>query len=194
MQKAGSGFHTPLQQLFLLEERVRLAGARLPDETDMSQRFHGIKCVVNGSHCIINMREVAEVFDAKSVTPIPGAAKWIEGVLNYRGMLVPVFRPHEYLSTSESADSALASCNGPLMVLRKVNKRNEFIAIRVNRMFGMQKFLSEDQQRLNHNTSGSNALENYVDNIISNDGKNWLRLDTQRLLDQMSTENPQHQH
>ena len=88
---------TPLQQLLKLEERVRQAGVCLPDEGDLKQKFHGIKCVINGMKCIINMQVVAEVINERQVTTIPGTAGWIEGIINYRGVLVPVYRPGELL-------------------------------------------------------------------------------------------------
>ena len=56
LQSTKGGFHTPLQQLFLLEERVRQAGARMPDDMDTQHWFHGIKCVINGRDCVINLR------------------------------------------------------------------------------------------------------------------------------------------
>lgn len=190
---ASGGFHNPLQQLFLLEERVRQAGVHLPDEADLLRRFHGIKCVVCGVDCVINMREVAEVFDDRQVTPIPGTARWIEGVMNYRGTLVPVYLPHEYLGAGDKADEVIAACNGPLLVLRKDRKGTEFNAIRVNRMFGMQKFRLDEVQPLDKGACPTDILEHYVDEIVCNDGKDWYRLQLGRLLDRMNSDNPHEQ-
>ncbi len=190
---AKGGFHTPLQQLLLLEERVRQAGVRLPDDAEQERWFHGIKCVINGSDCIINLREVAEVIDARPVTPIPGTAKWIEGVMNYRGTLVPVYRPHDFLARDKNADAALASGNGHLVVLRKDRKGNEFNAIRVNRMFGMQKFKEAELQPRGGAETAAQQLEHYVDNLVSCEGRLWYRLSISRLLDKMCGTSPRQQ-
>lgn len=189
VQISKGGFHTPLQQLFLLEERVRQAGARLPD-ADMERSFHGIKCVVNGRDCVINLREVAEVIDRRAVTPIPGAAAWIEGVINYRGVLVPVYRPHDFLARAPGADPALAAGNGHLVVLRKDRKGNEFNAIRVNRMFGMQKFNEAELQPLDCPAAADDALEHYADHVLGSEGRSWYRLNVARLMEKMCGTSP----
>jgi chemotaxis signal transduction protein len=188
-QIARGGFRTPLQQLFLLEERVRQAGVRLPD-ADMERSFHGIKCVVNGKDCVINLREVAEVIDQRCVTPIPGTAKWIEGVINYRGTLVPVYRPHDFLARSADTDAAAANADGHLVVLRKDRKGNEFNAIRVNRMFGMQKFGEGELRPAAGSDTSAEELAYYVDSLVSADGKTWCRLNTARLMERMCGTSP----
>jgi chemotaxis signal transduction protein len=192
LQNTKGGFHTPLQQLFLLEERVRQAGVRLPD-ADMERSFHGIKCVINGTDCVINLREVAEVIDKRPVTPIPGTARWIEGVINYRGALVPVYRPHDFLTRTNETNVAIASENGHLVVLRKDRKGNEFNAIRVNRMFGMQKFNETDLRAAARAVTVAEELEHYIDSLVSADGKTWCRLNTARLMERMCGTSPRQQ-
>lgn len=192
LQSARGGFNTPLQQLLLLEERARQAGVRLPD-ADQERGFHGIKCVINGKDCVINLREVAEVIDSRPVTPIPGTAIWIEGVINYRGALVPVYRPHDFLDRADAADSALARENGHLVVLRKDRKGSEFNAIRVNRMFGMQKFREADLKPVEQEAAASGDLNHYVDTLISSEGRNWRRLNIARLMEQMCGTSPRQQ-
>lgn len=189
-QGARRGFNTPLQQLVLLEERVRQAGVRLPDEQERG--FHGIKCVINGRDCVINLREVAEVIDSRPVAPIPGTATWIEGVINYRGALVPVYRPHDFLARDGGADAELARANGHLVVLRKDRKGNEFAAIRVNRMFGMQKF-RDTELRAAERGAAAGELAHYVDSLIGAEGRTWYRLNIARLIDKMCGTSPRQQ-
>jgi chemotaxis signal transduction protein len=194
MQKSTGGFRTPLQQLFLLEERARLAGVHLPDEKGMdNQRFHGVKCVINGLESVINMRHVVEAIDDRKVTPIPGTAGWIEGVMNYRGTMVPVYRIHEFLNLGANADSKLATLDGPILAVKKITKgkkSNDIHAIRVNRMIGMQKFREVDLQPLNQEHTASDTLEHYVNSIISSEGKKWYLIDINSLLEVMSGTNP----
>jgi chemotaxis signal transduction protein len=191
MQKATGGFRTPLQQLFLLEERARLAGVHLPDETGRdNQRFHGVKCVINGLESVINMRHVVEAIDDRKVSSIPGSATWIEGVMNYRGTMVPVYRIHDFLKPGVNADQKLATLDGPILVVKKDRKANELCAIRVNRMMGMQKFRELDLQPLNQEHTASDAIEYYVDSMISSEGKSWYLIDISPLLEVMSGTNP----
>ncbi len=190
VQITKGGFNTPLQQLLLLEERVRQAGVRLPDDAEQERWFHGIKCVINGRDCVVNLREVAEVIDDRPVTPIPGTAQWIEGVINYRGTLVPVYRPHDFLTRARGTDAALASGNGHLVVIRKDRKGNEFNAIRVNKMFGMQKFKEAELRPPPRGESAAQELEHYIDNLLSCEGRVWCRLNVIRLLEKMCGTSP----
>lgn len=193
MHMAMGGFHSPLQQLFLLEERARLAGVHLPDATDSDQRFYGIKCIINGMDCVINMRLVAEVIDDRKVTAIPGAAAWVEGVMNYRGTLVPVYRPHQYLSLSDSADRVSAAANGPLLIIRKDRKGGEFNALRINKMIGMQKFREADMHPVEKIVTTPDSLEYFVDNRINSESKNWYKLNISSLIEMMNKANPRQQ-
>lgn len=192
MQIVKGGFHSPLQQLFLLEERVRQAGVRLPD-SDLERSFHGIKCVINGKDCVVNLREVAEVIDQRAVTPIPGAAAWVEGVINYRGALVPVYRPHDFLARGGDVDPALATADGHLVVLRKDRRGNEFNAIRVNRMFGMQKFNEAELRPAASGVTSAEELEHYVDHLLSSEGRDWYRLNIARLMERICGTSPRKQ-
>ena len=180
MKKAG-GFHTPLQQLLLLEERIRLAGARLPEDVDQDKRFHGIKCDIGGNHCLVDIRLVSEVIEDKHVTPIPCCVDWIEGVMNYRGALVAVYNINRFLH-QESDDS-----EGPLIILRY---DNELSAIRVDQVVGMQKYLLEDFRPAAGQGEDVESLAYYTDASISIDDITWQRVDVIRLLDEMTGRDP----
>lgn len=191
MHKMAGGFRTPLQQLFLLEERARLAGVHLPDESGRDQhQFYGVKCVINGSECVINMRHVVEVVDERKVTSIPGTADWVEGVMNYRGTMVPVYRVHAFLKPTALADTGLASNDGTLLLLKRGRRSGELCAIRINRMLGMQQFRDADIQPVHQDAADPETLEHFARNTISSDGRTWLLLETPSLLDCMSSENP----
>lgn len=185
------GFRTPLQQLFLLEERARLAGVHLPDESGRDQQlFYGVKCIINGLECVINMRHVVEVIDEKKVTAIPGSAAWIEGVMNYRGTMVPVYKVHAFLKPSAGANNELATADGTILLLKRGRRGGELCAIRINRMLGMQQFQDSDIQTAGQQDSDPDTLEHHASSMVSSEGRNWLLLETPALLDRMSSTNP----
>lgn len=166
----------------------------LPDELGKDQqRFHGVKCVVNGLECVINMRHVVEAIDDRKVTPIPGTAAWVEGVMNYRGTMVPVYRIHEFLKLGANVDHSLATLDGPILAVKKDEKGkkgNEIYAIRMNRIIGMQKFREVDLHPLNQGHTATDVLEHYVNSIISSESKNWYLIEISPLLEVMSGTNP----
>lgn len=191
LQSTKGGLHTPLQQLMLLEERVRQAGASLPD-AGQDKAFHGIKCVITGRNCIINLREVAEVIDNRPVAAVPGTAPWVEGVFNYRGTLVPVYRLGEFFPDVPRQEALLASGSSHIVVLRKDRKGREFNAIRVDRLHGMQKFREAESQQYHSAAGAVDGLERVVLSQVRSDGGDWLLLDIVRLMERINGTPPFH--
>lgn len=195
MRQPAGGLRTPLQQLFLLEERARLAGVHLPDEAARDQNsFYGVKCVINGLECIINMRHVVEAIDDRKVTAIPGAADWVDGVMNYRGSMVPVYRIHAFLKPGANTDEALASLDGPILVLKRGKQgargSGEFSAIRVNRILGMQQFRDENLHALEQDGNDPDSLQYYVNDLVRSETGEWYLLEIASLLDVLNGTNP----
>lgn len=189
LQNTKGGLHTPLQQLILLEERVRQAGVSLPD-AGQDQGFHGIKCVINGRNCIINLREVAEVIDSRPVAAVPGTATWVEGVFNYRGALVPVYRLAEFFPDEPHRQPLVAAGSSHIVVLRKDRKGREFNAIRVERLHGMQKFREAELQQYHSSAGAVDGLEQMVMSQVRSDGGEWLLLDIVRLMERINATSP----
>lgn len=189
VKKAAGGFHTPLQQLLLLEERIRLAGATLPEDVDQHNRFHSIKCVIAGNPCLIDIRQVSEVIEDKQVTPIPNSVEWIEGVMNYRGSLVAVYSVNRFLhqETPKTETAGAGEGNGPLIILRYAN---ELSAIRVDQVMGMQKYLLEDFRQGEQACMDAQMLEYYTDASIDSEDKRWHRFDVAKLLDELTGRDP----
>lgn len=182
LQNSKGGLHTPLHQLMLLEERVRQAGVTLP-EAGQDQTFHGIKCVISGRNCIINLREVAEVIDSRPVAAVPGTESWVEGVFNYRGALVPVYRLGDFFPDEQRPQQASAACLSHIVVLRKDRKGREFNAIRVDRLHGMQKFREAELQQYGEVTGAADRLEQLARFQVRSEGGDWLLLDIVRLME-----------
>jgi chemotaxis signal transduction protein len=186
MKKTVGGFHTPLQQLLLLEERIRLAGATLPEDVDQQQRFHGIKCIISGVDCLVDIRLVSEVIEDKQVTPIPGCVQWIEGVMNYRGTLVTVYNINLFLHRQKEEQNKPPG-EGPLIVLRYAN---ELSAIHVDHVMGMQKYQLDDFRPVAETGSDTGELDYYTDASIDSEEKHWHRFDVIKLLDEMTGRDP----
>ena len=185
VMKKAHGFHTPLQQLLLLEERIRLAGARLPEDVDQHKRFHGIKCTIRDTDCLVDIRLVSEVIEDKYVTPIPSCVDWIEGVMNYRGALVAVYNVNRFLHEDSEKQP------GPLIILRYAN---ELTSIRVDNVLGMQKYMLDEFKEKEESSEDVEALDYYINASIESDDKTWHRFDVIKLLDEMTGRDPRIRH
>ncbi len=180
-------FKSPLQHLRLLEERVRRTGASLPQDASQLKRFHGIKCLINKVSCVVDISTVAEVIKVRYVTPIPGAVAWIEGVMNFRGALVPVYNLQQFLIQAEASVSKFAAAEGPLLVC-KVDK--QLIALRVSKVSGMQKFDFDEFTPVAQQNSNPQQIEFYIDASIASNGSCYQRFDVTRLIDVLNSYDP----
>lgn len=190
MNATVNSFNTPLQQLLLLEERVRRAGVTLPEDADQAERFYCIKCVINGQRCLMDIRAVAEVIEFRKVTPMPGSRHWIEGVMNYRGMLVPVFNLRTYFDV-ENAVSGLEGHQEALVVCRIGQEKQ---AIRVDSVNGMQKYPLSDFVPAASTDDNPNSVMHYIDASIESGDHTWWRFDIRQLLDDLICQEPMQKH
>lgn len=182
-----SSFNTPLQQLLLLEERVRRTGAMLPEDADNKDRFHGIKCVINGERCLVDIRMVSEVLEDKVVTGIPGAVSWIEGVMNFRGVFVPVYNVASFCGDARGA--AAAASDGPLIVCRY---GQDYAAVRVSHVFGMQKYPLNVFEQDESGSGDQHDFSFFTDARVCNDETCWLRFNIGKLLGVLTRQDPMH--
>ena len=165
---------------------MRRVGATLPEDIDHLKRFNGIKCMVSGVRCLIDIRRVTEVIEERAVTPVPGTVLWVEGIMNFRGTLVPVYNSHRFLMPIDTADRHIAGQDGPLLVLKY---GNELCAVRINQVLGMQKCMDDDFYQNKHPAASSESINSYIDASIGIDERIWGKIDITRLLDVITREN-----
>ncbi len=187
MLNHSNGFKSPLQQLLLLEERVRRTGASLPEDASQMERFHGIKCLIDEATCVVDITTVAEVIKVRHVTPIPGAVGWIEGVMNFRGALVPVYNLKRFLDQRAVPVSQFAFAQGPLLVCR-VGK--QLLALRVGKVFGMQKFDFDEFTPVSLQNIDPHKTDFYIDASVTANGSCYQRFDLNRLIDVLNSYDP----
>lgn len=187
MRPAMTRYNTPLQQLLLLEERVRRAGVTLPEDADQPARFHGIKCLIDGVQCLLDIRDVAEVIEQRHVTPIPGSLSWIEGIMNYRGLLVPVYNLRSCFDPDARPAVGDARQQGALVVC---HHGQEKLAVRVDRVAGMQKYLLDDFTTGTTGPDGARGMEHYIDAGIGSGENRWWRFGMKALLDDLAALDP----
>jgi len=180
-------FKSPLQQLLLLEERVRRTGASLPEDASQLERFHGIKCLINDVSCVVDIGRVAEVIKVRYVTPIPGAVSWIEGVMNFRGALVPVYNLKQFLGQGENSAGKFGFSEGPLLVCRM---EKQLLALRVSKVHGMQKFDFDEFSAVTPRNTDPQTAEFYIDASITSNGISYQRFDVSRLIDVLNSFDP----
>jgi twitching motility protein PilI len=85
----------PSQELILLlreiEQRSRQNAADLPESAQAQGLWEGILFKITGTDVVAPLDEVKEILTYPSgLTPVPGAKRWLVGISNVRGNLLPV--------------------------------------------------------------------------------------------------------
>lgn len=92
--------YTDIQAFELLqdiEQRSFESAAQSPREEDLSRFWTGVGFRVSGVDYIVRLDEVAEIISIPRYTKVPGAKKWVKGLANIRGTLLPIMDLHGYL-------------------------------------------------------------------------------------------------
>lgn len=142
----------PIDLLLDYEQRLLDAGARLPAQEEVRDRWSGIAFRVGEERFVASMEEVREVLDPPACTRVPGTAPWFLGVANVRGTLVPVMDLHGFMTGGRAAQSRRAK-------VLMYNREGLAAAFRVDDVLGMKRFHMEEQAPVE---TGAQSLAPYV--------------------------------
>ena len=124
---------TPFERLKHLAHCYRSYAAGLPLQQEAVQTWSGIGFRMGERYFVAPMGEVGEVLHEPRHTLLPGVKKWVKGVANVRGRLLPIMDLGGFLGAEMSA-------------LRKkrrvlvVEHQDVFAGLTVDEVFGMQHF------------------------------------------------------
>lgn len=127
------GQREPIELLLDHERRLVEAGARLPAQEEVRERWSGIGFRIGEQRFLASMDEVREVLDPPVCTRVPGTLPWFLGVANVRGNLVSVMDLHGFMAGGRSPQGRHARM---LMYQRD----GVVAAFRVDDVLGLQRF------------------------------------------------------
>ncbi len=81
---------SPLEQLVSYEERGRRHMVNLAAEEDRRDYWRAISFRVGNVQLLVDERDVYGLLTLPEITAIPGARRWMVGVANVRGELLPI--------------------------------------------------------------------------------------------------------
>lgn len=166
--------NSPYAMLQALERRSLAVGTELPQEEVRKSAWCGIAFSV-GSHLLLaSLRDVQEVLDCPPLTHIPRTKKWLKGIANVRGRLLPVIDLEVYLGGDERPMQG----NSQILV---VQYGALSAGLLVEAVWGQQHFMDEDSCPLPALEAG--GMMEYVLPIAyrSQEGT-WLVFDVRKLV------------
>lgn len=147
-----------------MERRSRQRAAGLGQQAPAGQSWTAIAFRIGSRHFVTPLNETREVFPVpEQITPVPKSQRWVLGIVNLRGELLPVFDLNQFLH-----DKAF-----------KLNKRSRIIVINdsdtisgvaVDEVFGLKHF---QQQPAPLPAAETTELAPYLTGMIHQQEIDW---------------------
>ncbi|MCK5639347.1 MAG: purine-binding chemotaxis protein CheW [Gammaproteobacteria bacterium] len=81
---------TPFQLLLAIEQRSKDNAQALPQQIEQRDTWDGVAFRLGEAHLVAPLFEVKEILPCPRLTLVPGAKRWVKGIANIRGSLLPV--------------------------------------------------------------------------------------------------------
>jgi twitching motility protein PilI len=87
----------PFDFLKSIEQRSIESAAVSLREQDLGRFWTGVGFRLGDIEYVVRLNEVAEIISIPPYTKVPGAKKWVKGLANIRGTLLPIMDLHGFL-------------------------------------------------------------------------------------------------
>lgn len=152
------------QQLFNYAQLSRHYSKGLPETSVNKEYWSGIGFSLQGQNYVAPLYEIAEILKIPHYTSVPGVKKWLKGVANVRGRLLPVLDLIAYL------ERPVAS-NIKKRRLLIIEKNSLYSGVIVDEVFGMQHFDTND---FSNTVNEKNLLTRpYITGNYLRDNETW---------------------
>jgi twitching motility protein PilI len=147
-----------------IERRSLEHAAGLRQEDDVTNVWEGVLFSVGGERFATPLNEVKEILNFPSViTSVPGARKWVRGVANVRGNLLPILDLQVFLG----GKSITVGRRTRVLV---VDHDGLFAGLMIGELLGMKHFDVDSYQQ---NSDPKQAITKYTDGFFSLEGEQW---------------------
>ncbi|HEV7490152.1 MAG TPA: chemotaxis protein CheW [Rhodanobacteraceae bacterium] len=129
---------TPFEVLADYERRSLAHLAGLPEQIEAPGLLRGIGFRIGVRHFVSIIAEVNEILTTPLLTPVPGTRRWLLGVANVRGNLVPIIDLRDFI---EGERSVITEASRVLVVRQHAGS----VGLLIDEVLGQRSF--SDEQR-----------------------------------------------
>lgn len=167
-----------LDPLILLQQMQQASLEKspgLPEEVEAVKYWSGVGFRMGDKHFVSQLDQVSEVLQIPMMTPVPKTKKYVKGLSNIRGSLVPVIDMADFFNM----EAIKFSDRARVMI---VNYKGFGIGLLVNEVYGLRHFDAEVEHQ---------AVQKSDDPVLAYSSGAFLRDDIQWYIFDMSglTEN-----
>lgn len=129
----------PIALLFELGERAKEVAKGLPQKLDVANVWSGIGFRIGKINLVSPLDQVNEILHCPKLTLVPGTQKWVKGIANVRGTLMPILDLNGYLGIESSAPTLSQS---RVLVIKE---DENLVGLMVDEVLGIRHFRDEDK-------------------------------------------------
>jgi len=136
--------------------------AQLPLKQSAHPEWQGMGYQVGGLRLVSPMSEISEILKLPRLAALPGVKRWVLGIANVRGRLMPVIDLHDYFSMAPT----LPMAQWRVLV---VEDGDLIAGLLVEQSLGIQHFLEDSFEE--PTTEGIESLKPYVHGVFRHGGR-----------------------
>lgn len=167
------GSRDPFILLRNIERRSRTHGLGLPQQQELVRDWVGVGFRLGPALLLAPVGAVAETLKPPEVTPVPGVKRWVKGIANVRGRLVPI------IDVRDSLAAGAVEMNRSARVL-VVESSEIFTGLLVDEIFGLRQFGEEEREAATQ--PHASFIREYLDGGFLCEGSHWGVLNIARLV------------
>lgn len=147
--------------------------AQLPLKESAQPEWQGIGYQIGGIRLVSPMGEISEILKVPKITALPGVKRWILGIANVRGRLMPIVDLHEYLSMTPTM---------PMAQWRVLIVEDEDLAagLVVEQSLGIQHFVEGSYEEAGG--EGLETLKPFVKGAFRHGGRVFFEMELKSIL------------
>ena len=144
---------SPIQLLQEIELQCKKTAKGLPQRVDVKESWSGIGFRIGDINLVAPLKQVNEILHFPRITVVPGTQRWVKGVANIRGTLLPIIDLQGFLH-----DKPITHTNRTRVL---VVKRDELsVGLVVSEVLGLKHF--QEHEKVTSVSKFDEALRNYV--------------------------------
>jgi len=164
----------PIHLLHQIELECKKTARGLPQRTAIKESWTGIGFRINDINLVAPLKQVNEILHLPKLTHIPGSQKWVKGVANIRGTLLPIIDLQGFLQEKSITQSNKAR----VLVVRRDDLS---VGLVVNEVMGLKHF--QDEEKVTAVSKFDESLRNYVHGAFKQNGEEILVFSMYALAD-----------
>jgi twitching motility protein PilI len=154
----------PLLLLQEIERRSKVYAFDLPQQLDVRTTWDGVGFRVGNVQLVAAVDEVKEIMPVPRLTAVFGAQRWVRGVANIRGTLLPVMDLQGFVQGSPSSPGRRSR----ILVVRH---KGISAGLMVDEVLGLKHFYEEEHGA--DDAAGDPAFGRYLRGVYRQDGETW---------------------